>query len=210
MCMCIVNQEEDKCWYRPCRFLSYPYLHFRRLWKCLENARVRVFSPELTCVTTCKTPCKERKIPKKKSDDSLSLVTLSKVQIIYLSLAIKRKGDEKIYIYIDDNINNNNKEASPTPKWNIKRSLISSYFLFFSRFLVLLFSINIYLNNCYLIKCNKQQEKYRVSREKIVHRILNIWINNLNFYYFLQFTVGKPELITTWSFFKQRSHEFFI
>ena len=98
--MCIVNQEEDKCWYRPCRFLSYPYLHFRRLWKCLENARVRVSSPELTCVTTCKTPCKERKIPKKKSDDSLSLVTLSKVQIIYLSLAIKRKGDEKIYIYI--------------------------------------------------------------------------------------------------------------
>ena len=38
---------------------------------------------------------------------------------------------------------------------------------------------------------------YRVSREKIVHRILNIWINNLNFYHFLQFTVGKPELITT-------------
>ena len=24
-----------------------------------------------------------------------------------------------------------------------------------------------------------------------------VWINNLNFYYFLQFTVGKPELITT-------------
>ena len=48
-----------------------------------------------------------------------------------------------------------------------------------------------------LIKCNKQQEKYRVSREKIVHRIVNIWINNLNFYNFLQFTVGKPELITT-------------
>ena len=81
---------------------------------------------------------------------------------------------------------------------------------FFSRFFVLLFSINIYLNNCYLIKCNKQQEKYRVSSEKIVHRILNIWINNLNFYHFLQFTVGKPELITTWSFSKQRSHEFFL
>ena len=62
---------------------------------------------------------------------------------------------------------------------------------------MLLFSINIYLNNCYLIKCNKQQEKYRVSSEKIVHPILNIWINNLNFYHFLQFTVGKPELITT-------------
>ena len=26
--------------------------------------------------------------------------------------------------------------------------------------------------------------------------ILNMWINNLNFYYFLQFTVGKPALIT--------------
>ena len=43
---------------------------------------------------------------------------------------------------------------------------------------VLLFSINIYLNYCYLIKCNKQQEKYRVSREKIVHRILNICIKS--------------------------------
>ena len=38
------------------------------------------------------------------------------------------------------------------------------------------------------------EEKYCVFRENIVHRILNIWINNLNFYYFLQFTVGKPEL----------------
>ena len=75
--------------------------------------------------------------------------------------------------------------------------LFFSFLLFFSRFFVLLFSINIYLNNCYLIKCNKQQEKYHVSREKIVHPILNIWINNLNFYHFLQFTVGKPELITT-------------
>ena len=62
--------------------------------------------------------------------------------------------------------------------------IIYSYFLFFP-FFVLLFSINIQLNNCYLIKCNKQQEKYRVSREKIVHCILNIWINNLNFYHFL-------------------------
>ena len=34
------------------------------------------------------------------------------------------------------------------------------------------------------------------------------WINNLNFYHFQQFTVGKPELITIWSFSKQpRSHE---
>ena len=36
---------------------------------------------------------------------------------------------------------------------------------------------------------------YRVSREKIVHPI-NIWINILNFYHFLQFTVAKTELIT--------------
>ena len=70
-------------------------------------------------------------------------------------------------------------------------------FFFFPRCFVLLFSIHVHLNNCYLIKCNKQQEEYRVSREQIVHRILNIWINNLNFYHFLQFTVGKPELITT-------------
>ena len=68
-------------------------------------------------------------------------------------------------------------------------------FVFFP-FFVLLFSINIYLNICHLIKCNKQHEMYRVSRKKIVHRILIIWINNLNFYHFLQFTVGKPELIT--------------
>ena len=78
--------------------------------------------------------------------------------------------------------------------------VLPNYFfpsLFFFRFFVLSFSMNIQLNNCYLIKCNKQQEKYCVSRENIVHRILNIRINNLNFYYFLQFTVGKPELITT-------------
>ena len=36
---------------------------------------------------------------------------------------------------------------------------------------------------------NEQQEKYHVSRENIVQSILNIWINNLNFYHFLQFTV---------------------
>ena len=71
------------------------------------------------------------------------------------------------------------------------------HFPFFSRCFVLLFSIHIYLNNCYSIKCNKRQEEYRVSREEIAHRILNIWVNNLNFYHFLQFTVGKPELITT-------------
>ena len=71
---------------------------------------------------------------------------------------------------------------------------------FFCPFFVLLFSINIYINNCFLIKCNKQHEKYRISREKIGHRILNIWMNNLNLYHFLQLTVGKPDLIPTWSF----------
>ena len=49
---------------------------------------------------------------------------------------------------------------------------------------------NIYIDNCYLIKCNKPEEKYCVSRK-------NTWINNLNLYHFLQFTVGKPELIPT-------------
>ena len=80
------------------------------------------------------------------------------------------------------------------PGSGLSQLFFSSFF--FLPFFVLLFSIKIYLNNCYLIKCNKQQEKYRVSREKIVHRILNIWINNLNFYHFLQFPVGKQELIT--------------
>ena len=91
------------------------------------------------------------------------------------------------------------------------RVLLNSFFFFlFFSFFVFLFSINIYLNNCYLIKCTKQQEKYRVSREKIVHLILIIWINSVNFYHFLQFTVGKPDLITTLLFSKQRFHEFFL
>ena len=82
-------------------------------------------------------------------------------------------------------------DSSPT-------QLLFSFFLFFSCFFVLLLAINIYPNNCHSIKCNKQPEKYRVSSEKIVlYRTLNIWMNKLNFYHFLQFTVGKPELITT-------------
>ena len=96
----------------------------------------------------------------------------------------------------------------------LKGTTFFLFFLFFLSFFfssfVWLFSINIQLNNCYLIKCNRQQEKNLVSREKIVHHILNIWINNLNFYHFLPFTVGKPELITTWSFSKQCSHQFFL
>ena len=79
----------------------------------------------------------------------------------------------------------------------VKHNYVPPFIYCHEPFFVLLFSVNLYLYICHLIKCNKQQEKYRVSRKKIVHRILNIWINNLNFYHFLQFTVGKPELITT-------------
>ena len=82
------------------------------------------------------------------------------------------------------------------PGWSLTQCLIFFSFVLFFPFFVLLFSINIYLKACYLIKCIKQRKKYRVSREKIVHRVLNIWINNLNFYHFLQFIVEKPELIT--------------
>ena len=57
---------------------------------------------------------------------------------------------------------------------------------------MLLFSIIIYLNDCNLKKYNKQEDKYRVSREKILHRILNIFLS----FPTMQFTVGKPELIT--------------
>ena len=60
---------------------------------------------------------------------------------------------------------------SKVPGSNSTELFIPSFFFF--PFFVLLFSINIYLNNCYLIKRNKKQEKYHVSREKIVHLILN-------------------------------------
>ena len=49
--------------------------------------------------------------------------------------------------------------------------LLSFFFSVFGLFCLLncfvVFSINIYLNYCYLIKCNKQKEKYCVSRAKI-------------------------------------------
>ena len=32
----------------------------------------------------------------------------------------------------------------------------------------------------------------------------------MNFYHFVKFTVGKPEVITNWLFFKQRTHELTI
>ena len=65
---------------------------------------------------------------------------------------------------------------------HLLNSLFPSFFFF--PFIVLLFSINIQLNNCYLMKCNKQQEKYRASSENIAHHIFNTWINNLNLYHF--------------------------
>ena len=50
----------------------------------------------------------------------------------------------------------------------------TQYLIFFFSLLFLnfLFSLSCcFLNNSYLIKCNKQQETYRVFREKIVHSI---------------------------------------
>ena len=49
--------------------------------------------------------------------------------------------------------------------------LLSFFFSVFGLFCLLncfvVFSINIYLNNCYLVKCNEQKEKYCVSRATI-------------------------------------------
>ena len=65
------------------------------------------------------------------------------------------------------------KGAGSTP--SLYFSFFPSFFLSFRFCFVLFaylfccFSINICLNNCYLIDCNKQQEKYRVSKEKIVY-----------------------------------------
>ena len=71
--------------------------------------------------------------------------------------------------------------------------LFSFFFLFFP-FFVLLFSINIYLNNCYLIKYNERQEKYRDFREKIERRILNIWIKQSEFLSFPTIYCGKTRV----------------
>ena len=51
-------------------------------------------------VTACKTPCKERKIQKKKKKEKkvgwfIVFSEFKQGSIIYLSLAIKRKGGEK-------------------------------------------------------------------------------------------------------------------
>ena len=67
--------------------------------------------------------------------------------------------------------------------------LFSSFLFFFPVFFVLLFSIDRYLNICYLINAIN-----RVSREKIVHRISNIWINSLNFYHFSTIYCGKTRV----------------
>ena len=72
-------------------------------------------------------------------------------------------------------------------------SFFPSFFFVFG-FFVLLFSINIYLNNCYLIKYNEQQEKYRDFREKIERRILNIWIKQFEFLSFPTIYCGKTRV----------------
>ena len=52
-----------------------------------------------------------------------------------------------------------------------------SFFFFFVFCVVVFYK---YIPNNILIKCNKQQEKYLVSREKIVHRMLNTGIHSIN------------------------------
>ena len=69
------------------------------------------------------------------------------------------------------------------------------FLLSFFPIFVLLFSINIYLNNCYLIKRNKKQEKYHVSRVKIVHLILNNYMDKQSeFPSFPTIYCGKTEV----------------
>ena len=69
------------------------------------------------------------------------------------------------------------------------------FLLSFLPIFVLLFSINIYLNDCYLIKRNKKQEKYHVSREKIVHLILNNYMDKQSeFPSFPTIYCGKTEV----------------
>ena len=69
------------------------------------------------------------------------------------------------------------------------------FLLSFFPIFVLLFSINIYLNNCYLIKRNKKQEKYHVSREKMVHLILNNYMDKQSeFLSFPTIYCGKTEV----------------
>ena len=62
---------------------------------------------------------------------------------------------------------------------------------------------------------SRRARKHLLTARKVLcfqrkDSILNISINNVNFYHFLQFTVGKPELITILLFFKQCSHELTI
>ena len=52
--------------------------------------------------------------------------------------------------------------------------ILLSILSFFPPFFVLLVCINIYLNNCYLITCNKQQEKISCFQRKDSTPLLNI------------------------------------
>ena len=77
---------------------------------------------------------------------------------------------------------------------------------FFSRFCL----FGLFLLICFVVFFYKYISTINSKKVMCFQRkdgILNMWINNLNFYYFLQFTVGKPALITIWLFSKQRSHE---
>ena len=64
------------------------------------------------------------------------------------------------------------------------------FFLLSFFFCVVVFYTYIFLSNCYLIKCNKQQEKHS-EKNSTPYIKINMWINNPNFCLFLQFTVGN-------------------
>ena len=70
-----------------------------------------------------------------------------------------------------------------------------SFCLFFSRFCL----FGLFLLICFVVFFYKYISTINSKKVMCFQRkdgILNMWINNLNFYYFLQFTVGKPALIT--------------
>ena len=76
-------------------------------------------------------------------------------------------------------------------------SCSSPFFLsfFFSRFSL----FGLFLLICFVVFFYKYISTINSKKVMCFQRkdgILNMWINNLNFYYFLQFTVGKPALIT--------------
>ena len=78
--------------------------------------------------------------------------------------------------------------------------LLLSILSFFSPFFVLLFCINIYLNNCYLIKCNKQQEKISCFQRKDSTPLLYNYIDKQSEFLSAFPTFSKQRDVPTSSF----------